>query len=631
MLQITSAKVTASPGAAGWVQIHGFSPSETDNLGSRGRLFVVIASKNGREGIEAITFERQIVSRLREEYYGISQDKAFDALKNATQKVIAEFSINGTEIELVCCAFADGVVYTSACGGGRVLIARDGALASILESGAEVIAASGFPKNGDIIVVGTRAFFEKVNQNGLKDSLAGKNLDSAIEQLTPLIYSENEIGTAGVILIKFEQGIETERIKIDEPVIQQPAQTPAQNVPSPIFKQKQNFSQIFKTIISKIPRKNIYIRSGVQDEASSQSRKLTLSVGIILLLILAVSVGFGIRQKKMNDLKKEYQGLLSTATNEVDQAIATASVNPDESRQLFLDSEQKLLQIQALGGKDPKIDELAKKVTDSRAAILGEYTVNPELFLDLSLLSSGFKGDTISSSGGNIYVLDKSGSRVVSIATETKKSKVVAGPSIIEGSLALASYEDNVFILFSDGIYLVGGSKEKVIDKSWAGEALIYSFAGNLYVLDKSGNQIYRYAGQSGSTFGSQQNWLSTSTRADFSSATNWGMNGAIYVLFPNSKILKYSLGSPQSFSLSEVRPEIGNIDALYADPDNQYVYLLDKAGNRVVAVDKNGKYKAQYINDQISSASTLVVSESQKKIILLTGDKLLSIEIKHL
>ena len=108
-------------------------------------------------------------------------------------------------------------------------------------------------------------------------------------------------------------------------------------------------------------------------------------------------------------------------------------------------------------------------------------------------------------------------------------------------------------------------------------------------------------------------------------------MNGAIYVLYPQSRILKYSLGSPQSFSISGVTPEVGNIDAIYADPDNQYVYLLDKAGKRIVVIDRNGKYKAQYINDQISGVSRLMVSEEQKKIILLTGEKLLSMEIKHL
>jgi hypothetical protein len=629
MLKITSAKVTASPGDSGWVQVHGFSPAKPEEAKSRGQLFAVVASKSSKEGIEAISFEREIVRHLREEYYNSTQEKTFDALKSVTEKVTNEFGIDGERIEIVCCAFADGVVYSSAFGGSSVLISRGGAIASILESGSEVVAASGFPKEGDMIIAGTKAFFEKVSLGDLKSKLAENDPELAVEGLTPLVYGGIEIGTAGAIIIKFEQVLDFQQIEETEL-----SQVPKEVV-KPIMREiPQNQSPqpgFLSRLVKKLPKRNIYIRPGIQDEAISHGRKLTLSVGVILLLVLAISIGFGIRQKSVNDLKKEYQGLLSQATSEVDQAISLASADPDQSRQLFLDSEQKLAQIQALKVKDPKIEELQKKISESRAAVLGEYTVEPGLFLDLGLLSSGFKGDTVSSSGNEIYVLDKVGSRIVSIAVDTKKSKVVAGPTVIENPIDMASYEDSVFVLFPDGIYLVGASKTKVIEKTWSGDALIHSFAGNLYVLDKAGNAIFRYSGLPGNTFGSQQNWLSSSTKADFSGALGWGMNGAIYVLYPNSRILKYSLGSPQGFSVTGVNPDIGSVDALYANPDNQYVYLLDKAGKRVVVVDKNGKYKAQYINEQISGASKIIVSEAEKKIILLTGEKLLSVEIKHL
>jgi DNA-binding beta-propeller fold protein YncE len=358
---------------------------------------------------------------------------------------------------------------------------------------------------------------------------------------------------------------------------------------------------------------------------------MTFSVGVILLVILIVSIGFGIRQKSANDLKKKYQGILQIAQSEVDQAIGLAGVSPERSRELFMDSEQKLKQILDLKVSDPKVIALQNKIEESKGAILGEYDGTPALFLDLSLLSSGFTGDAVSASGGNIYILDKLGKRVVSVVIDTKKSKVVAGPSVIDNAADLAAYQDTAFILAADGIYQVGLVKTKVIDKTWAGDALISAFAGNMYVLDKTGGAIYRYSGQAGGTFGAQQKWLSASTTANFSGAVSWGMDGAIYVLFPNSKILKYSLGSPQNFSVSGVLPEIGSIDAIAADPDNQYIYLLDKAGKRVVVIDKKGKYKAQYTDDQIAGAKSLVVSEAQKQIILLTGDKLLSIEIKHL
>ena len=152
----------------------------------------------------------------------------------------------------------------------------------------------------------------------------------------------------------------------------------------------------------------------------------------------------------------------------------------------------------------------------------------------------------------------------------------------------------------------------------------------NIYVLDKAGNAIYRYAG-SGSSFGDKQDWLAAGSRVDFSDAAQWVIDGSVYIRFPNSKVVKFSQGSPQSFSVTGAVPEIGSIDAIYADADNADIYLLDKAGKRIVVTDKKGKYLAQYIGDQIAGTTGLVVSEADKKIILLTGDKLYSIDIKHL
>jgi len=277
-----------------------------------------------------------------------------------------------------------------------------------------------------------------------------------------------------------------------------------------------------------------------------------------------------------------------------------------------------------------KYDDIRKKIDSSRASILGEFLATPELFLDLGLLSSGFKGDALTVSGGNIFILDKAGKRIVSIAISTKKSKVVAGPGVIDEAFDLASYEDRAFILAGDGVYEVDKQKNKVIEKSWEGKALIKAFAGNIYVLDESGNQIYRYAGVGGA-FPNKTNWLSASIKADFSGVRQWVIDGAVYTLFPNSKILKYSQGSPQSFRIIGVTPEIGNVDAMFAGDDTQYIYLLDRAGKRVVVTDKKGTYKAQYLSESISGASNVIVSEADKKIILLTGDKLFSIEIRHI
>lgn len=620
MLTIESAKLTGTPGETGWAQVHDFIPEEQNIKNLRGHLFVVIATSRINTGVETVSIGRHLLGRLHEEYFGDLTTKPFNALKNAVEKVFNEFKLNLGDLEIIASSFVGGVVYSAASGGGKVQICREGAVGTILASEKEgVITSSGFPKAGDMVLLATKTFFDHISQGVIKTALSAGDCESAVETFAPTVRTESDLGHLGVMVLKFKDE-SYQAVDVALPVATKESFVDVKN----------KVEGFFKGIIQRLPQKNLYVRPQMDDEVVGQSKKLTFSIALILILILFVSIGFGVRQKGINDLKGKYQSLLTNAQNDVDQAISLASVSPDKSRELFLESEQKLNEILALKVKDPKINDLQNKINTSRAAVLGEYLSSPDLFLDLTLLSSGFRGDLVSASGGNLYVLDKNGRKIVSVAISTKKSKVVAGPTLINEAFDLASYEDRAFVLMSDGIYEVGLQKNKVIDKTWSGDGLIKAFAGNIYVLDKAGNAVYRFAG-SGNTFGEKQNWLATGTKADFSDASQWVIDGSVYVRFPNSKIAKFSQGSPQVFSVTSVIPEIGTIDAIYGDADNAGIYLLDRAGKRVVVTDKKGKYVAQYISDQIAGATGLVVSEADKKIILLTGDKLYSIDIRHL
>lgn len=629
MLSTISAKLTGTPDSSGWSQIHEFQPEEPEKVSSRGHLFAVVATKRvDGGGVDMISAGRELIARLHEEYYGDLTQKPFNSLKNAVQKVIDEFKVSWGDVEIAAASLVGGVVYSAAGGGSGVMICRGGALGTILESSAEVVSASGYPNGGDVMLLASKKFFEKVSQGVIKAALTSSTPEEAVEVFGPGVHGVEGVGGLAAIVIQFSDTASSADadIEAEESAIGTPA-----SLGGSIFQNLgTKVSMFLFSIMKNLPRRQIYVKSEVVDEVYSQNKKVTFTVAIVLLILLGVSILFGVRQKKIRDQEAKYESVLISAQKDIDDAISLASVSPDKSRELFVASEQKLAQIESLGGKGPKFNDLKRKIEESRGAVLGEYLSSPELFLDLGLLSSGFKGNTLSFSGGQIFILDKSGKRVVSVAISTKKSKVVAGPTLIDEAFDLASYESRAFILASGGIYEIGATKNKVVDKSWDGDALIKAFAGNLYVLDKSGNTIYRFAG-SGSTFGSKQNWLIGSAKVNFSDAAQWVIDGSVYVLFPNSEILKFSLGSPQSFKLSGVAPEIGNIDAIFAAEGNQYVYLLDRAGKRVVVTDKKGAYKAQYIGSAISQATNLVVSEADKKIILLAGDKLLSMEIKHL
>jgi hypothetical protein len=627
-LTLTSAKLTGNPGTSGWAQVHEFAPEDVTKLAQRGHLFAVVATSRHEEGVDSVIAGRELLARLHEEYFGKDEGEAFNVLKSAIEKVISEFRESWGEVEVAAVAFMDKVVYSAVGGGAQVSIFRNGMLAKILESSPnKVVSASGYPKEKDILLLATKRFFEIIPNGVLKGALEGADPATAAESLAPSIHAISDNGNIGAVVIKFEKETFFPKEEVEVPP----------EVPAGIsMSQKARVflggavSRVQGVLSRRLPERKIYVRGVSDEESIPQSKKMTMSVGIVLLVILLISIGFGIRQKVLKDQKSKYGDRLTQAQHEIDEAIGLASLNAERSRELFGSSLSLAETLKAEGVKDPQLEELITKLESNRGTILGEYRQDGELYMDLSILSDGLKGDDLSGSSDRVYVLDKSGKKVVGITLATKKTEVVAGPDQLEGAAILASYEDRVFILTGEGIFEVGDDRTKAIEKDWEGEAFPYAYAGNIYLLDKAANTIWRFAGAEGA-FGSKTDWLGEGVEPDFSRIVSVTIDGNIWVLSQTGKILKFSRGSPQNVAAAGVVPSLAQADAIYTNEELGFVYILDKGGKRVVVLDKDGNYKAQYFSDKAAEAIDLMVSEKEKKIILLAGSKLYFLELKHL
>lgn len=601
---LASVKITGTPGPSGWSQVHEFRPDDPEKLGKRGHLFAVVAA--------APEVGRELILRLQEEYFGNLEATAFYALKNAVGKTINELGQSRQGIEVAAAAVLGEVVYSAAGGGGRVEVYREGNMAKILESsGVEAVSASGYPKPADQIVLGTNSFFNNVSSGIIKAALEGPDPQGAVESLGAAIHSNPDSGNMGCVVIKFTKT----------------ALLPSVSIAKPFFK------RLFFSLVRALPERKIFVKKGNFDEEVSVGRKKTLWVGAILLGLLLVSIGFGIKQSRTRKFKESYRDILTAAKEQLIQAENILASDPSQSRGLFLDSKAKTGELISRKIKDKDLTILEEQIKEKESQIMGIYRVTPELYLDLSLLSSGFKGNKLIASGESLYVLDKAGKRLVGIVLATKKTNVLAGPDQLEGISDIIAYENKAYGVFADGIYLLGNKKEKVIAKDWRGEILAYAYAGNIYVLGKEEGVIWRHQSPptGGGSFGIKQNWLAAETKPDFTGVKQIFIDGAVWVLNEPFKISKFSLGSPQAFSPKGVFPEIAAVAAVYSNEEDKYLYVLGSEQKRIIVLEKNGAYHAQYLADEIGQAAGLVVSEKNKKIILLTGDKLYSIEVKHI
>lgn len=372
---------------------------------------------------------------------------------------------------------------------------------------------------------------------------------------------------------------------------------------------------------------NIYVNTDKFSESSDRGRKTTLTAGVLLLVLLVVSVVFGVKQKNIKDFNQKSEVKLAEATSLYDLSIS-GSADKNEARKSFISSKEIATKLKNEGYKNEKLDELLKNINSKESEIIGEVRPETKEFLDLTLQTSGFNGKNMVSSGEDIFVFDDNNKNVIKVGIENKSAKIAANKDNINDANTIASYQDRLFLNRSDGIYEMDVVSKKVIERDWNDANLLYSYAANIYLLDRDDKEIYRFAG-SNKTFGSKSGWLAPGIEMDFSKVIDMVIDGSIWLLSSTGKVTKLTNGNPQAISLNGIPEPLENPTAIYTNEDNKNVYILEKDKGRVVVIDKTGEFKLQYINEEFKNAKDIVVSETEQKAILLTGAKLISFEVK--
>jgi outer membrane protein assembly factor BamB len=172
--------------------------------------------------------------------------------------------------------------------------------------------------------------------------------------------------------------------------------------------------------------------------------------------------------------------------------------------------------------------------------------------------------------------------------------------------------------------------KQNVIKKNddWGMIRAAVTFGGNIYLLDTQKSRIWKYIGQE-SGFSEMREYLNPDTLPDLSGATGMAIDGSVWLGTTNGKILRFTQGKENAFTARGVEPALGMNLVVATSDSEKNLYILDKNNKRVVVLDKDGIYLAQYSWEKQIMASELAVSEKQGKIFLLAGGKLYSIDLK--
>ena len=638
---IETSKIVGTPADGFWSQVHTFFPQDREKKEKRGDLLAVLVVSGVEEGIGAVAFGREILGRLHEEYYGDLTGSAFEKLGEAVGKVGRE---NGG-LEIVAASLSGRVLYLAIYGGGRVVLKRGDKLGIVLQgdpsagrstlrdeplgsdskSSVQVQKGSGILEAGDWVLLGSGHFFQAVGIGVMKAALESNSPEEAVESLAPIVLGRNNMADAAVILAL---------VKKEPPsLVGSVPQFEERESEVEVKSKRANFLEKILDKIKLPQRKSFFVR-----RADLEKRKKTLFIiALTLLALLAIALGFGLKQRTAEKKQNKVKNLIGLAEEKFNQGKKAYSVDPTEGKTFIAEAKQLIEEGLVLKTNSQEL-VLLKEQVEKFSSDLGVETAIAEVpvFMDLTLITDGASGVSLSLLDKDLSILDTDKKKIYLLNTEKKSNIIFEFPE--SNGKFMTAFAGKILVFGEKGVFEVDTKNKNVSlkigkDEGWKEIVGLSSFNGNLYLLDKGASDIWRYlATEDG--FGTKRSWF-VGAPPDLSGAISMAIDGAVWVL-EKDKISKFNLSQPESFSLTKMPaspqggPEsFGDPIKIYTSVDNQNLYVLDKGRGKIYVIAKNGEFKASYVWEGIKEASDLVAIESINKIFLLSGTKIYEIGIK--
>ncbi|MEI6596998.1 MAG: hypothetical protein WCL13_02180 [bacterium] len=236
-----------------------------------------------------------------------------------------------------------------------------------------------------------------------------------------------------------------------------------------------------------------------------------------------------------------------------------------------------------------------------------------------------FAADAVENS---IYSIDLKNKLTTAInLTEQNISKLDFPDIDKNNNISYFNADNNSLIIFDSKTEKLSALKidypaktQKIID--------FKQYNNRYYLADSISGQIYRFD-KNGSGLTGAVSWLNTAE--DLTGVTSLDINGNIYLLKNNGEISEYSKGKKQEFSISPVEPNLSQATKLAISETQDYLYVFEPAGKRLVVFNKNGNFVNQYTSDKFNNLKDFQIDEANKKIYLLNDASVYSIEAVHL
>lgn len=370
-------------------------------------------------------------------------------------------------------------------------------------------------------------------------------------------------------------------------------------------------------------KKKGFVNPFAKMDKQKRSKMITMGVLGVILVIFVWSVVFGYQRRQASEARKKIDTVTASVNKKTVEAEEIAFLNIDQAVALLNESKAEVKDLRASIGKGyaREIDGIEAKITAVENSIIQKDVQEPEEFYDLALEQKNAKGDVMFLEENKIAILDKANNTIYNFDADKKSleksSNSAVGNATVVGMVKGALY----FFAPGKGLYsFTDDTKVKEViknDSDWGTIADIAFYGGNVYMLDSKKGDVYKYM-VIASGYGDKSSYFSGST-PNISSANSIKIDSAVYI-GSKSDVFKFTRGAADDFNMGLPDKDV-QITDIYTDEDTEKVFAWDKKHGTIYILSKTGQYDRQINASILGKATDFVVYKDQ--ILVLSGSKI--------
>ena len=594
-----------------WSRYWENDPDDPFLKSTKGHLFALV-NINSDEEKELNSIGHDINFEFNQNYF--NPENNLDVLNNLQQSInsiVKNPLYSDYQIDFSIAVILNDQIFLATFGNSKVVLKRQNQISILLNSSENQIETLTGPiENQDRFFLLTNSFFEKITWQKIKLFLSDQKIENIEENFLSAIFSLKDQKDLAAALIEIEQDDQ------DLSTIPDNDQTSVLN-PVNFQKPNFNFSKISQIISDHKKDTSVFISHHETKEVGKR-KKLSLLLGIILIIGLFYSIYFGYQKNKTQKIEKQYQELKTEIVSQIENINQTKNLSLDSAREAAATAQKTVEKMVALKVHQNEIENYNSQLKTILSQTGSSESYTPDFFYDTSNIISNPQFQKIIFNDNKIYLLDSVNGRIDYLDIESKSTKSVLTSEKIKSAINFTLDKTSLYLMDKENIYLV--DKNDLISKISLADVKPTDFKfwnGSAYVIDSENQTIWKFT-PNATGFSKAQNWLKNDANLDLG-AISLSINGKIWVLHQNGKVIPYLSGVKEDFNPSQIS-QFTKTDNLDVTQEKELLSFIDN-DNTIYLYQKSGELLSKYNLDQLK-VSDIAFDEKNNFLYILGTDQ---------